>query len=343
MLDVEGRDDADPGVEQLLDVLPALLVARARDVGVCKLVDERDLRGPREDRVHVHLLEGAFAVLDLPARHDLQVADLRRRLGAPVRLDEADDDVLAVVAAAAPLVQHRVGLADARRGAEVDAQLSAGHHVRLRRVERQVELEHVHAGLAEEAERAAVGVLVDEVEHLGRVEAARFGARAAPARGRSPARCADRARSPRRSARRSAASDAVGLLVGGIGARRRRSAALRWSARGWRPSSTSRRSRRRRRTAAGGSTARPRSPARSGASRRRRRRARRASRRRGPGTRPARPRSRRAGRRAGQQREARGTRSRPERAGAHHTIPSPPTTRSISLIPTNGTTRPPRP
>ena len=33
-------------------------------------------------------------------------------------------------------------------------------------VEREVQLEHVHARLAEEAERAAVGVLVDELEHL---------------------------------------------------------------------------------------------------------------------------------------------------------------------------------
>ena len=44
VLDVQGRDDVDPGLEQLLDVLPALLVARAGDVGVRELVDERDLR-----------------------------------------------------------------------------------------------------------------------------------------------------------------------------------------------------------------------------------------------------------------------------------------------------------
>ena len=45
VLDVERRDDVDAGVEQLVDVLPALLVARARDVRVRELVDERDL-GP---------------------------------------------------------------------------------------------------------------------------------------------------------------------------------------------------------------------------------------------------------------------------------------------------------
>ena len=45
-------------VEELLDVLPPLLVAGPRDVGVCELVDQRDLRPPGEHRVQVHLLEG---------------------------------------------------------------------------------------------------------------------------------------------------------------------------------------------------------------------------------------------------------------------------------------------
>ena len=33
------------------------------------------------------------AIVDLAARHDLQVADLRLGVGAAVRFDEADDDV----------------------------------------------------------------------------------------------------------------------------------------------------------------------------------------------------------------------------------------------------------
>ncbi len=48
VLDVQCRDDADPGLEQLLDVLPALLVSRAGHVGVREFVDERDLRPPGE-------------------------------------------------------------------------------------------------------------------------------------------------------------------------------------------------------------------------------------------------------------------------------------------------------
>ena len=62
MLDVERRDDVDAGVEQLLDVLPALLVAAAGHVGVGQLVDEHPFRAAGEDGVDVHLLERRAAV-----------------------------------------------------------------------------------------------------------------------------------------------------------------------------------------------------------------------------------------------------------------------------------------
>ena len=66
-----------------------------------------------------------------PAGHDLEVAELRGGLGPAVGLDEADDDVGAALVAAPALVEHGEGLAHARRGAEVDAQLAAGHGVSL--------------------------------------------------------------------------------------------------------------------------------------------------------------------------------------------------------------------
>ena len=127
-----------------------------------ELVDERHLGPAGEDRVDVHLLEARAPVLDRPARDDLEVADLLGGLRAAVRLDEADDDVGAALGPAAPLVEHRERLADAGCGAEVDAERPAGHGRRVTyfdSVEREVQLEHVDAGLAEEAERAAVGVL----------------------------------------------------------------------------------------------------------------------------------------------------------------------------------------
>ena len=127
VLDVERRDHGDPGVEQLVHVLPALLVPGSGHVRVRQLVDERDPRPACEDRVDVHLLERRAAVVDRAARDDLEVADLRGGLLSPVRLDDADDDVGAAVPAAAALVEHRERLADARRRAEVDPKRPAGH------------------------------------------------------------------------------------------------------------------------------------------------------------------------------------------------------------------------
>ena len=68
-----------PGVQELLHVLPALLVARAGHVRVRELVDQRDLGRTGEDRVQVHLLERRPSVRERPARHDLEVAELLLR------------------------------------------------------------------------------------------------------------------------------------------------------------------------------------------------------------------------------------------------------------------------
>ena len=122
------------------------------------------------------------AILDPPPRHDLEVLQLRLGVAAAVGLDEADDDVEAARAQRVGLLQHLVGLADARRGADVDAQprplrlLDAreqgvggraacrpSQSYRSQRralVERQVQQQHVDDRLAEEAELAAFGVRV---------------------------------------------------------------------------------------------------------------------------------------------------------------------------------------
>ena len=56
---------------------------------------ERDRRLPRDDRVGVHLLDDDAAVLDPPARHDLEAVEQLDRVRPPVRLDEADHEVRA--------------------------------------------------------------------------------------------------------------------------------------------------------------------------------------------------------------------------------------------------------
>ena len=103
VLHVHRGDHVDARVEELVDVLPPLLVARAGDVGVGELVDEHALGLAGEDRVDVHLLEGDAAVVDLLARDHLE----RRRaapcvFGAPVRLEIADDDVAPALARRLP-------------------------------------------------------------------------------------------------------------------------------------------------------------------------------------------------------------------------------------------------
>ena len=127
VLDVDGGDHVDPGVEQLVDVLPALLVAGARDVGVRELVDEDAFRLPGEHGVDVHLFEGRAAVLHLPARHDLEVADLRGGVRAIVRLDEPDHDVGTAFVRSLTFVEHREGLPDAGRSTQVDAKVATRH------------------------------------------------------------------------------------------------------------------------------------------------------------------------------------------------------------------------
>ena len=140
------------------------------------------------------------------ARHHLELADLLRRRRPAVRLEDADDDVLPALSAPPALVQHRVRLADAGRGAEVEAELSRAPCAKRLRpaVEREVELEHVHARLAEEAERAAVRVLLDEARTSREVEAALTRDARRLERARSRARCAgrDRTRSGDRVHRR---------------------------------------------------------------------------------------------------------------------------------------------
>ena len=95
VLDVDVGDDVDAGVQQFLDVLPALLVPRAGHVRVRELVDQRDLGPAGEDRVEVHLRELGTPVVDRRAWEDLEALQQRRGVRAAVRLDERDHHVRA--------------------------------------------------------------------------------------------------------------------------------------------------------------------------------------------------------------------------------------------------------
>jgi hypothetical protein len=115
VLDVHRGDDVDASVEQLPDVLPALLVARARHVCVRELLDERDLGATGQDRVEVHLLEGGAAIRQRRPRYDLEVTDLLEGMRTAVGFDVADHHVGAALVAPVTLVEHGERLADAGR------------------------------------------------------------------------------------------------------------------------------------------------------------------------------------------------------------------------------------
>ena len=158
VLDVERREDVDAGREQLVDILPALRMARALDVRVGELVDE-DQRGPaRERAVEVELAQRPALEGNLDLRQHRQVGDERLGLLASMRLDDADEDVLALVAQRARGREHRERLADAGGRAEVDAQASAprGRLARLHLGEELIRIGALvfHAG-ARQVRRAA--------------------------------------------------------------------------------------------------------------------------------------------------------------------------------------------
>ncbi len=140
MLDVQRGPDVDPGIENLLHVLPPLRMARTGRVGVGVFVDQQQVRPARYGRVDVELQQGPFAVGDGPAGHDFQPAQQAHRLLAAVGLDHADDDVLALGLSSPSGAQHLIGLADAWRHAQKDLQpptLARGGRGLIRRENRR--------------------------------------------------------------------------------------------------------------------------------------------------------------------------------------------------------------
>jgi len=64
MRDVQIGDNVDAGGEQVLDVLPALLMRNGRDIGVGQLVDQRHVGLAASDRIDVQLVEPGVVVPD---------------------------------------------------------------------------------------------------------------------------------------------------------------------------------------------------------------------------------------------------------------------------------------
>ncbi len=80
MLDIERRPHVDAGVEQFLDILPALGMAALRRIGVGELVHHDQSRLARQSGVDVEFLDGAAAIFDGAAGQDFLPFEQDRRL-----------------------------------------------------------------------------------------------------------------------------------------------------------------------------------------------------------------------------------------------------------------------
>jgi hypothetical protein len=131
MLDVDGGVDVDASIQQLLDVLPALGVARTRRIGVRQLVHQDQRRPAGQGGVEVELLQGGAAILDLPPRqerhHAAQGGHAEQGLGfyPAVGLDKADQKVDALGTLLESRLKHGVGFANASGCTKEDFELAA--------------------------------------------------------------------------------------------------------------------------------------------------------------------------------------------------------------------------
>jgi len=91
-------------------------------VGVSELIDHTELRAALQDGFDIHFFQHDPSVFDLLSWHDFEIADLRVGVSAPVRFNEADDNIHALAPEGVCVFEHRVGLADAWGGTDVDAE-----------------------------------------------------------------------------------------------------------------------------------------------------------------------------------------------------------------------------
>ena len=124
VLHVEGGVDVDAGTEQLLHILPALLVAAAGGVAVGQLVHHGDGGFSCQQTVQIHLLQPLLAVQVQCARQDGELVEQGQGLLAAVGLHHPDQDVDSLPGLLPHRLQHGVGLADAGGRAEKHLQLA---------------------------------------------------------------------------------------------------------------------------------------------------------------------------------------------------------------------------
>ncbi|GAP59365.1 hypothetical protein AHiyo1_26530 [Arthrobacter sp. Hiyo1] len=131
VLHVDGGEDVDAGVEQFLDVLPALCVAASGDVRVGVFVDDGDARLACQDRVDVHLFKAGVPVRNRVRRDDFQSVHQGTGVAAPMVHGEGHHHVFTAAAQPVSLLKHGVGLPYSRGCPEENAQRCPCHVVIL--------------------------------------------------------------------------------------------------------------------------------------------------------------------------------------------------------------------
>ncbi len=85
-----------------------------------ELIDQGDLRRPRQDRIEIHFLEHGAAIGELLARDQIEAAEKLLGAGTAVGLDVGDDDIIAALLSLPPLAEHGERLSGSGRRAQVD-------------------------------------------------------------------------------------------------------------------------------------------------------------------------------------------------------------------------------
>jgi hypothetical protein len=93
VLHVDRGVDVDAGLAQLFDVLPALGVARASDIGVRKFVDDDQLRLARESRVQIEFAQGQRTVGQVLRGKDFESFEQGFGFRASMQLDVSDHHI----------------------------------------------------------------------------------------------------------------------------------------------------------------------------------------------------------------------------------------------------------
>ncbi|MCY1401303.1 hypothetical protein D9M71_164200 [compost metagenome] len=125
VLDVDCGVDVDTRRQQLLHVLPALGMAAARGVAVGQFVDQGQLRRGLEQAIQVHFFEHDPAVLRTQQRLLRKACKHRFGFRPAVGLDHGCQHRDTLAQLGMGRLQHRVGLAHPRGGAEEDLEAAA--------------------------------------------------------------------------------------------------------------------------------------------------------------------------------------------------------------------------